>query len=103
MMSKEREDLKVFKPLKPYSCEFQFYSDYKKVKQKYEFLNERYLSLEKALKRNEPMRITQTSIEKSISLFDCPNCGTTMYYEGKPEDWKYCIECGQALDWGERK
>ena len=57
--------------------------------------------IEKALKRNIPMKITQTSNEQDFSLFDCPNCDTTMYYESEPHDWKYCIECGQKLDWGE--
>ena len=63
------------------------------------FLPSDYDVLLKALKRNEPMKITQTSNEQDFSLFDCPNCDTTMYYESKPEDWKYCIECGQKLVW----
>ena len=54
-----------------------------------------------ALERNEPMKIKQTSSEQDFSLFDCPNCETTMYYESEPHDWKYCIECGQKLDWSE--
>ena len=58
-----------------------------------------YDKIREALKRNDPMKITQTSNEQDFSLFDCPNCDTTMYYESEPEDWKYCIECGQALDW----
>ena len=58
-------------------------------------------TVEHALKRNEPMKIIQTSNEQDFSLFDCPNCDTTMYYESKPDDWKYCIECGQKLDWGD--
>ena len=61
---------------------------------------EKYFDIvEKSLKRNETMKIIQTSNEQDFSLFDCPNCETTMYYESAPEDWKYCIECGQALDW----
>ena len=59
------------------------------------------LLLEKALKRNEPMKIIQTSNEQDFSLFDCPNCETTMWYDSAPEDWKYCIECGQKLDWSD--
>jgi len=57
--------------------------------------------LRQALKRNEPMKVKQTSNEQDFSLFDCPNCDTTMYYESEPHDWKYCIECGQKLDWGD--
>lgn len=56
--------------------------------------------VEQTLKRNEPMKVTQTSNEQDFSLFDCPNCGTTMYYVNDLEDFKFCIECGQKLDWG---
>lgn len=30
-------------------------------------------------------------------MYDCPNCGTT--YELGCDEYKYCPECGQAIDW----
>lgn len=29
--------------------------------------------------------------------YECPNCGST--YELGYQDYKYCPECGQAIDW----
>ena len=60
---------------------------------------EEYELVKQALERNTPKKIIQTSNEQDFSLFDCPSCDTTMYYESAPYDWKYCIECGQKLDW----
>ena len=30
-------------------------------------------------------------------MYDCPNCGAT--YELGCDEYKYCPECGQAIDW----
>lgn len=32
-------------------------------------------------------------------MYDCPNCGET--YEIGYQDYKYCPECGQAIDWSQ--
>lgn len=32
-------------------------------------------------------------------MYDCPNCGKS--YEIDCDDYKYCPECGQAIDWSE--
>lgn len=33
--------------------------------------------------------------------YDCPNCGKS--YELDYQEYKYCPECGQAIDWSEKK
>ena len=32
-------------------------------------------------------------------MYDCPNCGKS--YEIDYDDYKYCPECGQAIDWSD--
>jgi len=32
-------------------------------------------------------------------LIVCPNCDTTIWYGNEKHDHKYCMECGQKLDW----
>lgn len=34
-------------------------------------------------------------------LFDCPSCGTKIYADNSIEDFRYCLTCGQAIDWNE--
>ena len=49
--------------------------------------------IEQALKRNEPMKV-------DIQKLSCPNCNKPlpMFILFQNLD-KYCIECGQKLDW----
>lgn len=37
--------------------------------------------------------------ELIIDMYDCPNCERT--YEIECDDYKYCPNCGQKLDWSE--
>ena len=34
-------------------------------------------------------------------MYDCPNCGKS--YEIDYEKYKFCPECGQAIDWGRKE
>lgn len=34
-------------------------------------------------------------------MYDCPNCGTT--YEIDYDEYDFCPDCGQKLDWSEEK
>ena len=35
----------------------------------------------------------------NVHYFDCPNCNTSISYNGDVKDHKYCLNCGQALNW----
>lgn len=52
-----------------------------------------YEILEKAVKRNEPMKVYYQDYE---SDGQCPNCDYFMNYN----EHNYCPNCGQKLDWG---
>ena len=52
-----------------------------------------------ALERNEPVCV-QTSYEDDDNhLFNCPNCDALWYYSNEKNEWNYCPNCGQKLDW----
>ena len=63
------------------------------------FINERemkkLLLIEKALKRNEPMKVINGINYKGQDVMLCPNCERNA---GKIND-RYCSNCGQKLDW----
>ena len=55
--------------------------------------------LKKALKRNEPVCV-QTSYEDDDNhLFNCPNCDCLWFYSNEKNEWNFCPNCGQRLDW----
>lgn len=37
--------------------------------------------------------------DEDYGTFDCPNCGSTIYTSDALKDHKYCLSCGQAIDW----
>lgn len=39
--------------------------------------------------------------DSDYSYFECDSCGTAIAYTFEPEEHKYCLHCGQALDWGQ--
>lgn len=52
----------------------------------------------KALKKQIPMKPTE--INDECGYFECPACGDLIYAEGaRFEEHKYCLSCGQKLDW----
>lgn len=40
-------------------------------------------------------------IEYDYSYFICPNCGEGIYVTDDFESHKYCLNCGQAIQWDE--
>ena len=48
---------------------------------------------------NEENHYVFETYELSHVSGDCPNCGSTFYYD-EYEILNYCQHCGQALDWG---
>lgn len=40
-------------------------------------------------------------IEYDYSYFICPTCGEGIYVSDNFESHKYCLNCGQAIDWEE--
>ena len=54
-------------------------------------------ALEKQIpKKIKVCKTPNTSFGKARTYYVCPNCGAKMCC-----DWKFCFECGQALDWSE--
>lgn len=54
----------------------------------------------KALKKQIPMKPTE--INDECGYFECPACGDLIYAEGaRFEEHKYCLSCGQKLDWSD--
>ena len=61
-----------------------------------------------ALEKQMPKRIEeQTEDDREFIDYVCPNCKTTLQQKMKGATrtiiykYKYCIFCGQALDWGD--
>ena len=51
-----------------------------------------------ALEKQIPMKPTE--INDECGYFECPACGDLIYAEGaRFEEHKYCLSCGQKLDW----
>ena len=56
----------------------------------------------KALEKQVPMKPTE--INDECGYFECPTCGDLIYAEGaRFEEHKYCLSCGQAIDWGDEE
>ena len=53
----------------------------------------------KALEKQIPKKVK--NIDENHSYFVCENCGTAIYYTAMPKSHRYCLNCGQALDWKE--
>ena len=41
--------------------------------------------------------------DSDYAYFECDSCGTAIAYAFEPEEHKYCLHCGQALDWGQEE
>lgn len=41
--------------------------------------------------------------DSDYAYFECDSCGTAIAYSFEPEEHKYCLHCGQALDWGQEE
>ena len=53
--------------------------------------------LQMALEKQVPQKPGE--IDRDLNYFVCPRCGTTINSTSDLEDIKYCLECGQAIDW----
>ena len=40
-------------------------------------------------------------IEDNYGFFVCPSCGNSIYASDDFESHKFCLNCGQRLQWGE--
>ena len=61
---------------------------------------------------NECIKLCKSALEKQIpkkpkvifdeySYFECWNCGEAIYCSDELKTHRYCLNCGQALDWGD--
>ncbi|MGI5927803.1 MAG: hypothetical protein ACOX8A_11630 [Thermacetogeniaceae bacterium] len=51
----------------------------------------------KALEREIPQKPKE--IDEDYSYFVCPICDFTVGYSDEKETHKYCLNCGQRIDW----
>lgn len=50
------------------------------------------------------MKVTQMKVAElgdKCSYFVCPSCGETVGYMNAAYEHRFCIHCGQELDWGD--
>ena len=40
-------------------------------------------------------------VDDYYGYFECDSCGEAIYYDDVAESHKYCLHCGQALDWSD--
>ena len=67
-----------------------------------EALEQALTELEELKKRDTAMKVKQSWEEEDNHIFDCPHCGDTWFYTTDSEDWKFCPNCGQRLDWSDK-
>ena len=71
------------------------------IDERYEETAEEYYEIVKqALKRNEPMKVKTVKSKhpnKPKNYHKCPNCDDEFFF--KLTTMKYCMKCGQKLDW----
>lgn len=59
-------------------------------------------ALEKQIpKKPKYIKVQNTSFTKAHSRCVCPICNERVDDDGRGYEQPYCMECGQALDWGE--
>ena len=87
-MSKELEALQRMRYYNPDPEDFDTYD-----------IEKDYKVIQKALKRNEPMKVKTKRIKVSIDAYRiddyCPTCDEELF----KTDISYCPKCGQKLDW----
>lgn len=52
----------------------------------------------KALERHIPKK---PKLDDEMGCFECTACGGLIGYMDDPKSHKYCLMCGQALDWSD--
>lgn len=63
-------------------------------------LNEKFRALNVALEAIDK-QIPKQPIEKSPWVYHCPNCDSQKIEDVFIERFRYCRDCGQALDWSD--
>lgn len=63
----------------------------------YQMLRESLSMAIEALEKQIPKKPRE--IEKEYSYFVCDNCGAVIYCSDDFESHKYCLNCGQAIQW----
>ena len=53
----------------------------------------------KALEKQTPKK--PKAIFDEYNYFECGNCGTAIFCTDELKSHRYCLHCGQALDWGD--
>ena len=51
-----------------------------------------------ALKERDTAK-APTEVDEYFGYFECPNCGMAIYASDRLESHKYCLNCGQKLEW----
>ena len=62
-------------------------------------LKEVYAVAVKAIKKQIPQKPVYP--DEDYGTFKCPACGGLIYTEDRLETHRFCLLCGQALDWNE--
>lgn len=77
------------------------YSDTMEIEIDQEFINTLYTA-KAALKKQIPKKPKlATRADGIIKFYPCPCCSTSEKYISVYPKQKYCVECGQKLDWKE--
>ena len=42
-----------------------------------------------------------TYVDREYGVFECPNCKEYIYAENSLKEHKYCLNCGQKMDWSD--
>ena len=63
-------------------------------------LSEKFAALNVALEAIDK-QIPKQPIEKSPWVYHCPNCDSQKIEDVFIERFRYCRDCGQALDWSD--
>lgn len=53
----------------------------------------------KAMKKTKPMK--PETLDNDFDYYKCPVCGEYIWATDTINDHKYCLNCGQAIDWEE--
>lgn len=62
-------------------------------------INEMISQLIAMLEKQVPMK--PSKINDEVGFFVCNNCNGCIGYTNAKEEHKYCLMCGQKLDWDE--
>lgn len=80
-------------------CKIGYYAGFREKEAQLEAVEEACLIACEALEKHFPKKVN--NYEKACDIYgDCPSCGES-YSFASGDEFNYCPECGQRLDWGE--